>query len=104
MVSIIGVLILLSALVSTAFCDIVQFCTDHSVDGVDNCITLATWHNATSGGSDFYISLSGEFHHDSGWAGFGTGEGMAESMMFVFYPGSKDGGRISQEPLQRMVF
>ena len=92
---ILRLILLLSALVFPVLCDdsgLAQFCTVHSVDGVDNCITLATWHNDTSGASDFYISLSGEFHGDRGWAGFGTGEGMAESMMFVFYPGAKDGG------------
>ncbi|EAS37456.3 uncharacterized protein CIMG_02810 [Coccidioides immitis RS] len=69
----------------------VQFCKSNEDGSVDLCLALASYRNGTSNSNDVYLHLSSKFTGRRGWAAFGTGTGMDGSMMFIFYPGEREG-------------
>ena len=56
------------------------------------CLALASYHNASSQSNYFYLRMSSKFKDGAGYSAFGTGPIMDGSLMFVMYPGAKEGG------------
>ncbi|KAH8807290.1 hypothetical protein F5884DRAFT_899707 [Xylogone sp. PMI_703] len=68
-----------------------QYCQFNELQHTDQCLAISTFYNETSKANDFYILLSAKFDYRKGYAAFGTGKTMDGSLIFVIYPGEKDG-------------
>jgi hypothetical protein len=70
-----------------------QYCRVHEGMKSDLCLALASHTNSTTGKKDLSLHLSVHFFQErTGWAAFGVGDKMDKALMFVLYPGVKDGG------------
>jgi len=67
----------------------VQLCRvdDHETK-IDACLALASSTNTTSRAKDLRLHISVNFPWGTGWAGFGVGDRMDSSLMFILYPGA----------------
>ncbi|MCJ1231177.1 hypothetical protein MMC12_007854 [Toensbergia leucococca] len=63
-----------------------QFCEKNPAEQINFCIALNAFHNDTSGGDDFYFTMSTRFPNGRGWLAVGSGSFMDRSLMFVMYP------------------
>jgi len=67
----------------------VQLCrVDAHETKIDACLALASSTNTTSRAKDLRLHISVNFPWGTGWAGFGVGDRMDSSLMFILYPGA----------------
>lgn len=71
-----------------------QFCEVNEIEQRDVCVAINTFHNASSGANDFYMTMSAKFPRGFGWVAIGSGYIMHRSLMFIMYPGKEPGSVI----------
>jgi hypothetical protein len=62
---------------------VVQYCAKDRSQGVDFCMSMASFQNSSSHGLDLYLTLSVIDRPGEGWMAVGIGERMAQSLMFI---------------------
>lgn len=85
----VSALLILPQLVKAA-----QYCMVDPARYVNACVGISSYANHTTGNSDYYFVISALFHPPLGWAGFGSGGKMENSLMFLMYPGDRYGGKL----------
>lgn len=75
-----------------------QFCEDKPSERSDFCIAINTFHNQSTTVDDWYVSISARFQKGKyGWLALGAGNYiMHRTLMFVMYPGTKEGSMYSR--------
>jgi hypothetical protein len=65
----------------------VQFCKRHKNLRIDSCVAFFTLLNASTSGTDFYITIETNRRNSNarGWTSFGLGDQMNGALMFVTY-------------------
>jgi hypothetical protein len=72
----------------------VQLCQVNDGRKTDMCLALTSHTNTSTNSKDLQLHLSVRFYEErTGWAAFGIGEKMHTGLMFVMYPGAKEGGK-----------
>ncbi|KAI1379813.1 hypothetical protein F4677DRAFT_464052 [Hypoxylon crocopeplum] len=62
---------------------VVQYCAKNTQQGVDFCVSIASYRNDSTHGLDLYLTLGVLDRPGEGWMAVGIGELMAGSLMFV---------------------
>lgn len=76
-----------------------QHCTVREEIKTDLCFAVSSWKNSTTGTNDLSLQISARFAvAATGWAAVGIGEKMNQALVFVMYPGGREGGMSSLFP------
>lgn len=68
-----------------------QYCAIDTKHNTDQCLVVSSHYNTSSQRIDLQMFLSAKFEARKGYAAFGTGSSMDDSLMFVIYPGEIEG-------------
>ena len=60
----------------------------------DACMAVKSLKSKHERGHNLLMTFSVKFHHGSGWVAFGVGDVMDRALMFVLWPGDKEGGEL----------